>query len=239
MSELEQALVALGRDLDVPETPDLVAPVLGQLEPRPRARPRRRWALAVAFALFAALVATMAIPDARSAVFRFLHIGGEEIEFVEELPEVPAQPDLGLILGQRVSLAAARARAGFDLRELDEPPDTVYLGDRGTVWFLYGTPERVRLLLAQTPELAVEPAFMKKAIGSGTNVETASVDGAPGYFLSGAPHVLLLVDANGAVIEESARLAQDVLVWSEGGVTYRIEGDFSLDEAMRFARSLH
>jgi hypothetical protein len=238
MTELDQALVALGRDLEVPATPDLVSAVLERLEPRPQVRPRRRWALAVAFALLAALVATMAIPDARSAVFRFLHIGGEEIEFVEELPEVRAQPDVGLILGQRASLTQARERAGFDLRELDESPDVVYLGDRGTVWFLYGTPGRVRLLVAQTPQLTLDRSFVKKLVSGDTQVESVSVDGAPGVFLSGESHVVLLVDENGQVVEESARLAQDVLVWSEGGVAYRLEGDFSSSEALRLARSL-
>jgi hypothetical protein len=238
MTELERALIAIGRDLDVPEPPELVATVLRQLEPRPQARPRRRWALALAFALLAALVATMAIPDARSAVFRFLHIGGEEIEFVEELPEVPAQPDLGLILGQQMPLAEARERAGFDLREPDEPPDAVYLGDRGTVWFLYGTPERVRLLVAQTPQLMLDRSFVKKLVSGDTRVENVSVDGVPGLFLTGESHVVLLVDENGQVVEESARLAQDVLVWSEGGVAYRLEGDFSNSEALRLARSL-
>ena len=114
MTDLERALVALGRDLDVPDAPDLALRVLGALE-RPSRSPRRlRLALALAVVLIALLVATLAIPDARSALLRFFHVGGARIELVDELPQVapdPAELDLELALGERVSLAAARRRA--------------------------------------------------------------------------------------------------------------------------------
>jgi hypothetical protein len=239
MTELEQSLVALGRDLVVPATPDLASAVIPELPQRARPQSRRRLVLAVAFVLVAVVAATLAIPDARSALFRVLHIGDEEIELVDELPQVPAQPDLRSALGRRVSLAMAQREAGFRLRRLDEPPDRVYLGDRGTVWFLYGTPARVRLLLAQTRRLRVDPPLLFKKVAQGdTRVEEVSVDGSEGVFLSGGPHVLLLLDRYGQVVEESSRLARDVLVWSEGGVAYRLEGDLSKSEALRLARSL-
>ena len=62
--------------------------------------------------------------------------------------------------------------------------------------------------------------------------------GRPAFFLSGAEHEVLLLDENGFVIQESARLAQDVLVWEEDGRTLRLEGDFSLDEAVAIANRL-
>jgi hypothetical protein len=240
MTELEQTLVALGRELEIPETPDLSAAVMRRLPRRGRWTPRRRLALAVAFALVALLSATLAIPDARSALLRIFHIGGEEIQLVDELPKVQAQPQLGYVLGQRVSLERARREAGFDLRELDEQPDRVYLGEHRTVWFLYGTLQRVRLLVAQTPLLTLDRTFFfKKLIPSGTEISEVSVDGARGFFLSGEPHVLLFVDSHGQAVEESARLARDVLVWSHGGVSYRLEGELSKRDALELARSLH
>jgi len=237
--ELERALVALGRDVEVPAAPDLTPAVLARLEPRPTPRPRRRWAVVVAFAVLAALAATLAIPDARSALLRILHIGAERIELVDELPEVTLQHDLEFVLGERVTPEEARRRAAFDLRELDEPPDRVYLGDRGTVWFLYGTPERVRLLIAQTSRLRLgTDLIFKKLVGSQTRIEPVEVDGSPGFFLDGEPHLVLLLDESGQVVEESARLARNVLVWESGGVTYRLEGDFGKEKALRLARSL-
>ena len=153
MSELERALTAVGRNLDLPEAPDLVPAVMAQLGSRSAGRPeRRRWILAVALVAVAAFAATLAIPDARSALFRFLSIGGERIELVDSLPEVPAQDDLELALVERVTLEEARriASSSSPLRELDKPPDRVYAGERGTVWFLYGSPTRARLLVAQS-----------------------------------------------------------------------------------------
>lgn len=243
MSELERTLTELGRELAVPAAPDLVTTVLARIEPRHAERPRnRRWVLALAIVVIAALAATLAIPDARSALFRVLYIGGEQIELVNELPAVapgPVELDLGPALGRLSTLEVARREAGFDLRELDTTPDRVYLGARGTVWFLYGTPRKVRLLIAQTPRLRVdEPFLLKKLAASGTRVEEVSVDEAPGFYLGGSPHLVLLLDGSGNVIEESVRLARNVLVWEANGVAYRLEGDFTQDEALTLAGSL-
>ncbi len=161
MNELERALVALGRELDVPEAPDLAAAVLARLERRDRAEPaRRRWVArgrdrrCSRRSRRRSRSPTRAPPSSACCTS-----AASEIELVDELPEVapgPAELDLELTLGDRVSLEEARERAGFDLRELEEAPDRVYLGDRGTVWFLYGTPESVRLLVAQTPRPRVD-----------------------------------------------------------------------------------
>jgi len=243
VSELERALTELGRELEIPSGPDLVSTVLARIEPQPAERPfRRQWALAIAVLVLAALAATLAIPDARSAFFRVLHIGGEQIELVDELPAVPPDPaelDLDLALGRRSTLEQARQEADFDLRELDTQPDRVYLGERGTVWFLYGTPSKVRLLVAQTPAVSVDaPLILKKLASPDTPVEELSVDGARGFFIEGAPHLVLLLDEHGEVIEESVRLAQNVLVWEADGVTYRLEGDMSREAALELAGSL-
>lgn len=243
MNELECALVALGRDLDVPETPDVVPSVLQGLESRDRPRgTRRRRALAVAIAVLAALTAALAVPAARSALFRVLHIGGERIELVDELPRVvpdPAGLDLELALGDRISVAEARRRAGFDLRELEEAPDRVYLDSRGMVWFLYGRPSNVRLLVAQTSQLAVDPELiLKKLVGPGTSVEPVLVDGARGVYISGDTHFLVFLDEQGNPVEESARLARNVLVWERDGVALRLEGDLTKEQALELAESL-
>jgi hypothetical protein len=243
VSELERSLVALGRELDVPETPDLVPAVLARIEPR-RERvlarvPRRRLVLVLAVLVLAALGATLAIPDARSAFLRIFDIGGERIEIVDDLPEIPVVHDLESTLGERVTLEEARRRSGFELRGLERAPDRVYVGERGTVWFLYGTPDEPRLLVAQTPALGVdEGGLAKKLAEGGTRVDLVDVDGARGAFLSGEPHFLFLLDRRGNVVEESARLAEDVLLWDEGGVAYRLEGDFDREGALRLAGAL-
>jgi hypothetical protein len=243
MIDLERELTRLGHELDVPAPPDLVPSVLERIE-RPRGRlpslPRRRLVLVLAVLALVALGAVLAVPEARSALFRVLHIGSERIELVDELPPVEESGLGESFLGERVSLAQARDRAGFRVRELDEAPDRVYLaGDRPTVWFVYGAPGEIRLLVAQVPGVAVEgDLFLKKLVSSETTVEQVAIRGLPGYFLSGSPHLVLLLDEFGSVTEDATRLAGNVLVWEDGGVTYRLEGDFSKDEAVALAESL-
>jgi hypothetical protein len=158
---------------------------------------------------------------------------------VDDLPRVSAQPDLELSLGSRVSLEEARRTAGFELRELDGEPDRVYLGLNDTIWFLFGSPEQVRLLVAQTPLQSVDQGLLvKKLSGPGTRVEPVSVGGAPGVYLGGEAHFLVLLDEFGNPVEESARLARDVLLWEAGGIAYRLEGDFGREQAVELAESL-
>lgn len=242
MNGLERSLTALSHELAVPEAPDLVERVRAEIGRRPAApawAPRRRLVLAVAVGVLAALGATLAIPDARSALLRIFNLGGERIELVEELPEVGLEHDLEFVLGERVTLEEAERRSGFDLSRPGQLPDRVYVGDRGTIWMLYGTPQKVRLLIAQTP-LATLPrdVFLKKLAAPGTTVQPVDVDGAPGLFISGNAHLVLLLDENGDIVDDAARLAQDVLLWERGGVAYRLEGDFSLEDALRVAREL-
>jgi hypothetical protein len=240
VNELERALVGVGRELDVPDAPDLVQGVLAAIAPRRETRrpTRRRWALAVALALVALLGATLAIPEARSAFLSIFEVGGERIEVVDDLPDIPVS-NLESTLGERVTLEEAKRRSGFPLRQLAEAPDRVYLGERGTVWFMYGDPAHPRLLVSQTPFVDVdEPLLLKKLADAGTTIEPVTVGDARGVFLSGEPHFLFYVDQNGRIVEDSARLARDVLLWDEGGVGYRIEGDFGRDDALRLARTL-
>src|SRR6266545_6426089 len=115
MTELERALVALGRELDFPVEPDLVAGVRARLE-RPRfvLAPRRR---ALAFAVAVLVVAfgiAMAVPQARSAILRFFHIGGVTVEQVETLPRAENRP-LVAGLGPPLSRRDAELRAHLSI----------------------------------------------------------------------------------------------------------------------------
>jgi hypothetical protein len=243
MSELERALLAVGRELDVPEAPDLVPAVLERIESRPgrttRWFGRRELAIAIAVALLAAFAAVLAVPDARSALLRVLHLGGERIELVDELPRAGSELD-ETALGEPVTLEEARRRAGFPLRELEERPDRVYLlGTRPSVWFVYGPPGDVRLLVSQTPRLVVDHDLIaKKAAGPGTSIDESDVDGSPAFFLSGDPHLVLLFDENGEVVSDSQRLAGNVLLWQDDDIAFRLEADFTKDEAVELGESL-
>src|SRR6266513_2375430 len=88
MTELERALVALGRELDIPAGPDLRSRVRERIE----RKPRRRRAAVLAVALLVALGIALAVPPARSAILRFFHIGSVTIERVETLPPAQTRP---------------------------------------------------------------------------------------------------------------------------------------------------
>ena len=122
MSDLERDLRDLAAAIDFPATPDLSARVRGRLAERERVY-RHRWiAIAVAVAALAMAVG-LAVPDARTAIFRFLHVGSVRIEFVERLPQVqPARP---LDLGEPISPTAATVGRLLH-SELLGAPDGVY-----------------------------------------------------------------------------------------------------------------
>ena len=82
MTELERALVALGRELDVPRSRICARAFTSGSN---GGRGYRR-ALVPALALLVALGIAFAVPQARSAILRFFHIGAVTIERVETLP---------------------------------------------------------------------------------------------------------------------------------------------------------
>src|SRR3954470_12490463 len=127
MPELERDLRELGRGLDWPATPDLASAVRARLE-EPR---RRSWGrpLAVALVVLAIAVgAALLVPQARTSILRFFHLGGVTVERVDKLP--PTRPRGRLELGAPVSLAEAGRRLGHPilLPDGDEPDAAFFDG---------------------------------------------------------------------------------------------------------------
>jgi len=177
---------------------------------------------------FLALALGLAVSPARSAILRFFGIGSVQIEFVERLPEVRLTSPLEL--GAEID----PADAPFTLLQSDllGDPDGVYLRD-GVVTLLYGSPERVRLLVSQIADGGSAPAIAKKLVGTGTSVELVEIPGVaePGVWIRGRPHVLLLPGG-------PPRLAGDTLLWTRDFVTLRLEGAQSREQAVEIAESI-
>jgi hypothetical protein len=223
MTELEHALVALGRGLDVPTAPNLAPRVRARLEPR-RLWPRRV-ALVVAVAVLAVGVA-FAIPPARSAILRFFHLGGVTIERVDTLPRAEERP-LTADLGLPVHLPRATRVAGF--RPLLPP---------GLRPRLYAWNDAVSMLVrvAAKPVLISETAhgglmWEKKYVALETQVVPVTVDGEAGYWITGAKHVVEFQSGE-------PRLAGNVLLFLRRNLTIRIEGDLTRLQALDLGRSL-
>ena len=248
MSELELALVDLGRRLDLPPAPDLAPRVQVRLAERAAAPSwaRRPRALAVALvaALLVAVGALFAVPGTRAAILEFFHLRGVTIQRVDELPTVPLQRDFNkLFLGEKVTLDEARKRADFDVVVPDAlgDPDGIYFQEDnppgGMVSFVYGTPEEPRALFTEFRATVKDVVFKK--ITAGTHIASVRVDGEPGYFLSGDPHEFAYFDRTGQFRQEILRLAGNTLLWERGPLTLRLEADINREEALEIARSVH
>ena len=90
-------------------------------------------------------------------------------------------------------------------------------------------------LVATLPGTLDEGVFGKLGT-AGLDVRAVEVGGAPGYWISGGPHVFLYTDADGVARE--VRAAEDTLVWQRGDVIVRIEGDLTLERAQEIAAVL-
>jgi hypothetical protein len=243
MSELELALVELGRRVEFPPAPDLTRRVRERLaEGRPHRAFGGRRALALTFAVLAvAVAAAMAVPQTRAAILEFFHLRGVTIERVQTLPTVPIQQGFGeLLVGDRVSLDEARKAVEFPLvvpKALGDP-DEVYLQKDfppgGMVSFVYGTKEHPRALFTQF-EATVQEVIFKK-VAEGTDIEKVTVDGAPGFWVGGA-HYFSYFDRNLQYQQEQVRLSGKALIWERGTLTLRLEADVTKSEALRIARS--
>ena len=216
---LEHALVALGRELELPPAPDLVPAVRARLEPRRDSRPL---VLALAAALLVALVAALAIPDARSTILRFLHLGGVTIERVDTLPAAQERP-LAQGLGPSLSVPDARLRLQFET-VVPRGIRRVYVEDGALLVLLR---ERGK------PVLLTEfvGGFIKKAVSGETRIEEVHVGADFGFWIAGARHVFQMP-------ADAPRMAGNVLLWEHAGLTLRLEGPLTQAQAIRLAHRI-
>ena len=84
----------------------------------------------------------------------------------------------------------------------------------------------------------LSPQVILKQAEPGTRIEETSVNGDPGWWLEGKPHMIVVIESPDRMRPETLRLAANTLVWEHGGVTYRIESKLSKAEAMRIAVGL-
>jgi hypothetical protein len=234
MSELELRLNRLGQALDVPDAPDLTGAVRQRLaEGR---RPRREWRRPALIAVAAVLVvvgALMAVPQSRSAILDFFGIGSVTIRTVDEYPQITLPSD-GRFHGDRVTLAEARRRAPFPIRvpqvEGLGQPKIYYLDDVHQVTFIYGDPDRPRLLVAEI----IGTGAVEKLINiKETDVEMVRDGDAFGVWLEGT-HLLHFPQ-----FDESFTVVGNTLIMQRtDNVTTRVEAEIPKAEALRIFRSM-
>ena len=233
MSAFEQRLHDLGRELAFPPEPDVAPAVLAAVRRRPF--PWRRVALGVALAAVA-LAAALAVPQARSSILRFFHLGGATVERVETLPAADERAE-ARGLGRPVSLQEAKRRLDLPLAlpPLHGRPRRAYVVGNSLVTFVlraHGT----TVLLSEFDSYGEQA--LKKLAQPTTSVEPARVDGAPGLWLEGGPHTLGWIDRDTGYRERPILVRGNVLLWLRGALTLRLEGRLTKAQALELARSI-
>jgi hypothetical protein len=268
VTELEQRLTAMGRDLDWPATPNLSSAVVAiiatqRVIPLPARqeviRPghwyQSRWAVAAA-AVILALAALLAYQPARDTIANWLNLH-TRIQRVTVLPTPSPLPPgpLGarLGLGGYSTLPAASNTVKWHLLVPSSlgPPDEVYLQlpadgpPQGEVTLVYsarpGIPTSAQTgvaVLVTEARGSVNTDFFGKTLGQDTTMDPVTVAGHKGYWFAGTPHVFVFIDGAGNPRYETSRLASNTLLLDVGGTIVRIEGDLTKAQALEIAASL-
>lgn len=236
---LEEYVVEIGRGITYPPTPRFqVVPTAAPT--RPHALPR----LALLVVL-AALLALLFAPPVRARLFEILRLGGMEIQIepagessATEIPFAAIDLISGLELDGRTTLAEARQNLDFAIALPAYPPDlgepdAVYVQNIGTgpfvvlVWVQAARPSEVRYViyvLGRGTVLSKGPlnVFQGTEVGESTAIWTEGS---------------YIVDIGGR--DQDVRLVEGyALIWTQGELTYRLEGATTIEEAVRIAESI-
>lgn len=267
VERFEAQLVATARALPYPPTPDLAAAFRAApgLTPRvqvvARRRPplsaRARWAAAAMAAVLILALGLLAVPAVRAGVIEFLRIGAVRINLVASPTPTPAPTPTGtppptplpsatplasvLNLDGQTTLEDARARAGFTIGLPTYPadlgqPDEVFLQDlEGTavvlVWRKPEQRDQVRLSLHILSSSMLVDKMLKQ---SPQGIEFTHVNDHEAVWTTG-PYLVVARNGN---YTQTRLVTGHVLIWTAGSLTYRLEADLPLDEAVRIAESI-
>jgi len=259
MPDLENQLTSLGEFIDWPTVRELRLPIHGEAAGAARRRGRSlwqsRWALAAAAVIL--IVATLlAYTPTREAVAAWLNLHvtihrTENLATPSPLRSGPVGQRLGL--GTQTTLDGAQRQVGWNIvipASLGAP-DEVYVNlppsgpSGGEVTLVYVSRTDIRptgitgvsVLVTEARGQVVEQYFYKM-LGPDATIEQVTVDGHPGYWISGQPHQFAFSDEQGNPYFDTLRLATNTLIFDDGGTLVRIEGDMTKAQAIEIARSL-
>jgi len=246
-----------------PPTPDIAGAIgrrLGE-EIRPRHRSRMQLVSVGVVIVIMLIVTLLAVPSVRAQVLEFLQIGAVRIFLNDPTPTVTPEdfhegigsymavtatplsksevfPSINDLAGE-TTLDEAQSELNFPILLPSYPPNLgapnrVFLQDfEGPavllVWMDPQQPERIRMnLLILSPGTFAQkgaPKFIKETLVNGQHA--IWTEGRHFLHLGGSMYqeVTLVVEGN-------------ILVWEQDGLTYRLETNLSLEEAVKMAESL-
>jgi hypothetical protein len=263
----EQQILSIAGRLEYPRTPDIAGPVMRRLRTSkaPRLISRKlAWSLTVIVILFSSL---MLIPPARAAILEFIQIGVVRIFRAEPTPLTPpqeefpstmvpvtatpaltAEPLIPMLenLAGEMTLEEAQQSVGYPILLPSYPPDLgppdrVFVQDADgamtvLVWVDPQQPDQVLMSLHLVP-----PGSWAIKKVDPTLIQETTVNGQRAIWAIG-PYPLRFSNGN---LDFVRLIEGHVLIWADGdtlasgaGLTYRLETDTSLDEAVKIAESL-
>jgi hypothetical protein len=262
MSEMdfEAQVRSIASGMTYPRTPNIAASVGARLRSgsRPALLSRRlAWSLTILLVLISSL---MLIPPARAAILEFIQIGVVRIFRSEPTPVFPPDqempstiapvtatiaptpqpliPILRNLVGE-TTLEAAQKRVHYQILlpsypgELGRPDHVFVQGADGAmtilVWLDPQNPDQVLMSLHFLPAGSWAIKKMEPQV-----VEETTVNGERALWTTG-PYPMMV--ANGD-IRYMRMITGHVLIWSKELITYRLETDLPLEEAVKIAESL-
>lgn len=256
MNEEKLRLIVSG--MDYPPTPDIAGRVTARLQAttRPRFRVASKalaWSLTIMLVLFVSL---MLIPPVRAAIIEFIQIGVVHIFPPEPTPQPIGTPSPGSIIpvtatpaqslipllnqmSGKTTLADAQTRVSYPILLPTYPadlgaPDYVYVQNMDgnmvvLVWLDPQDPTRVSMSLHFLPPGSWAIKKMEPTV-----IDETRVNGERAIWTTG-PYPLYVSNGD---IQYKRLITGHVLIWDDGKVTYRLETDLSLEEAVKIAESL-
>jgi len=208
------------------------------------------------------LAVLFAVPSVRAEIIRFFQVGvvrifpaSPTLTAEPSLPQVPmtATPDtftpqpggnqplysvtISRLAGE-TSLFNARISSPFPIRLPAYPedlgrPDHIYVQEDGLMVILVWTdpddPERARLSLHEIGPEGIQVSKYEPRV-----IQETQVNGVYAVWAQG-PYLVQLT--SGSYVFRRT-VEGNTLIWEEGGITYRLESDLSLEETMRIAESI-
>ncbi|MGE5642640.1 MAG: hypothetical protein ACM3Y8_06470 [Byssovorax cruenta] len=261
--DFEAQLRSIAGGMNYPRTPNIAGSVTALLRSANRPRPVSRtlvWSLTILLILISSL---MLIPPARAAILEFIQIGVVRIFRAEPTPlpapnqEPPAQmvpvtatpvptsqpliPILRNLSGE-VTLEEAQKQTKdyYPILLPSYPPDLgqpdyVFVQDADgamtvLVWADPHNPDEVLMSLHFLPSGSWAIKKMEPTV-----IEETSVNGQQAIWTTG-PYPIRVQNGD---IQFTRMIDGHVLIWEGANVTYRLETDLPLDEAVKVAESLH
>jgi hypothetical protein len=252
----EEKLRLLASGMDYPSTPDIAGNVTARLRTpiRPRVSSKAlAWSLTIILVLFVSL---MLIPPVRAAIIEFIQIGVVRVFPPEPTAQpigtpshgsnapITATPPQSLIpllnqMAGKTTLASAQSQVDYPILLPTYPsdlgaPDFVYVQNMDgnmvvLVWLDPQDPTRVIMSLHFLPPNSWAIKKMEPTV-----IDETRVNDERALWTTG-PYPLYVSNGD---IQYKRLITGHVLIWDDGKVTYRLETDQSMEEAVKIAESL-